>query len=88
MQMAAYANAKDYDQMTFKRSPLVFDGEPVNLEVGLLIHTPVEEGMTTVYRMDLVKGWDDVRLAAEVRAYRKFWNSKKSEFEIVREVKV
>ena len=85
MQMAAYAKAKRYDPLTFKRT-LTFP--ELDDKVGLLIHTPVGEGETTLYRMDLERGWQDVLLADEVRKYRKFWNAKASEFPIVRHVTV
>ncbi len=88
MQMAAYSNARLYNQLTFERSPIVFDRSPLREDVGLLIHTPVGEGRTILYKMDLVRGWEDVQLADRVRKYRKHWNSVKSEFEVVHEVQL
>lgn len=88
MQFAGYAHMKRYDPVTYKRSPLVFDGEQVAQDVALLIHLPAGGGSCTLYPVDIERGWRDLLLAAEVREYRKFWNRKSSEFKAVRSVEL
>lgn len=75
MQEAIYANSFRYDPETFERSPLTLDG-PFSPERGLFIHVPLGEGRCEVRVLDLKQGWEDVRLAAQVREVRKRWNRK------------
>lgn len=80
MQLAGYAYGKDYNPLTFERSPLTFDvfsDQPVSQEVGLLIHLPAGEGRCDLIRIDVARGWEDFNLARQTREYRKYWNSSK-----------
>lgn len=83
MQMAAYANAMEYNPYTLER---VESG--CSTEVGILIHLPAGEGWCKVYKMDLTRGWSDVQLAYKVREYRKHWASKKGEFPLISSVEI
>jgi hypothetical protein len=66
MQLAVYANSQRYDPKTGARSPLGADRTR-----GLVIHMPAGEGKCEIYETDLVQGMIGVKLAAEVRAWRK-----------------
>jgi hypothetical protein len=44
---------------------------PIDQDKGIVIHLPVGQGTCTLYEVDLQAGWDAVRLAVDVRAWRK-----------------
>jgi hypothetical protein len=66
MQLAVYANSQRYSPATGERSPLDADTER-----GIIIHLPAGTGTCALYWVDLVQGLVGVKLAAEVRAWRK-----------------
>lgn len=65
MQLAVYANSKRYTPAG-KRSDL-----NVNTERGIIIHLPAGEGKCDLYWVNLKQAMVGVKLAAEVRAWRK-----------------
>jgi hypothetical protein len=67
MQCAIYAHGERYDARTGKRSPIHPD---LDLRRGVLIHVPVGQRKTTLYPLDLDRGWRNVLLALEVKAAR------------------
>lgn len=73
LQLAAYANAKIYDPITFKRSEIEFDGQSVDLKKGVIFHLPVGSGVCYAYSVDLVEGYAALQLVRKVREYRKLW---------------
>jgi len=66
MQLAVYASSERYDHITKTRTPL-----DVSREKGLVIHLPAGEGTCKLLWADLKAGWEGIRLAAEVWAWRK-----------------
>jgi hypothetical protein len=81
MQFAVYAHSKPYD---WRRTPgegvevtedfsAGLRGEwpgPVDLSRALLIHLPQGEGRCDVYWVNISEGWEAVKVAAAVRAWR------------------
>jgi len=65
MQIALYANSQVYNPETGERTPLGAD-----LEVGYVIHLPMHKGKCTIHSVDIVAGWEGVKLAAQVDAYK------------------
>jgi len=65
-QLAIYAHSHFYDPATGSRTPV-----DVERGYGYVFHLPSGEGNCQVYRVDLEVGWEQVLLAADVRAFRK-----------------
>lgn len=68
MQVAIYAHGVRYDFATGERTPL---HPNVDLNLGLLIHSPSGQARTELYPLDLVRGWRNALLAFEVTKARK-----------------
>lgn len=68
IQVAVASRGSLYDQKTGKRTPIECDQSR-----GILIHTPIltETPESTLYWLDLDKGWELAELAAEVRDKKK-----------------
>jgi hypothetical protein len=66
MQLAVYAHSQAYDVDLGTREPLDID-----LDVATIIHLPAGEGRCELVDVDIAQGWEGVRLAGEVRAWRK-----------------
>lgn len=69
MQLALYARSLEYNHRTGARS--VLSGGGVSREVGFVIHLPQGESTCRIYPLDLVAGWRGVKLARDVRAWRR-----------------
>ena len=67
VQLAAYANSVLYDVETGVRTPL---GD-VNLDHGLLIHSPAQKARCDLYRVDLRGGLEAAQLASRVKKWQK-----------------
>jgi hypothetical protein len=65
MQLAVYARSWLYDPATGERTV-----HGARTDWGLIIHTPVGEGVSTGLWVDLKKGWDGVMLCRAVRMSR------------------
>jgi len=65
-QLAVYARSRPYDVRTNDRM------EPHGSEVdrGIVIHLPAGTGTCTLYWIDLIAGWEIVKLARDLRAKR------------------
>ena len=74
MQLAVYARCTPYDPGSGQRAPRPY---PVEQDVGIVIHLPAGEGRCDLHWANLRAGWDAVRVAGEVRAWRarKHWFS-------------
>lgn len=68
IQVATASRGKLYDQRTGKRTPIECDQRR-----GILIHTPIltENPRSTLYWLDLTKGWELAELSATVRDKKK-----------------
>lgn len=69
MQLAIYSRCASYDPVTFERSPLL-PGHFIDEYLGYFIHVPLGEGRCEIRPLDLFQGWQDVRLARQVREAR------------------
>lgn len=65
-QLAVYARSTPYDIATGERLP----AHGASTERGIIIHLPAGTGTCTLYWVDLLAGWDAVRLCRDVRAKR------------------
>lgn len=65
MQLAVYARSSLYDHETGQR-----DTHGAELDRGLIIHLPAGEGRAELVWVDLLEGWNAVRVAKDVRAKR------------------
>ena len=65
-QLAVYANSKDYDPETGERSD-----QDVCTHYGIVVHLPQGTGEATVHVVDLVAGWEAVKLSSQVREHRR-----------------
>lgn len=65
-QLAVYANSRDYDPETGER----FD-QDVCTHYGLIVHLPQGTGEASVHVVDLVAGWEAVKLSSQVREHRR-----------------
>jgi hypothetical protein len=65
-QLAIYANSKDYDPETGERSD-----QDVCTHYGIVVHLPQGTGEATVHVVDLVAGWEAVKLSSQVREHRR-----------------
>lgn len=63
MQVAGYAHGHLYDVETGQRSPL-----GANLDLGLLIHSPLSGEECSIYTLDLAAGWEALKVAAWVHS--------------------
>lgn len=61
MQVAGYAHGEIYDIDTQERRPL-----GANLDLGLLIHSPLSAEECSIYTLDLTAGWEALKVAAWV----------------------
>lgn len=77
MQVALYAMFSLYDPVSYRRSPLVFDGKPLDQDVGYILWLPQGKGHCEVVPVDLAAGRRYIELAATVREYRR-WAARKS----------
>lgn len=64
VQVASYAYGELYDTETDERSPFPAD---INLSWGLVFHTGARTGLTTLFPIDLERGWRNAQLAALAR---------------------
>lgn len=69
MQIATYAHGSRYDPETGARTPLHDD---LDLTTGLLVHMPPSGGCKVI-PLDLDRGWQAARLAAEVHHTVRRW---------------
>lgn len=69
IQTAIYAHGHRYDPETGERSELHPDLDP---SVGILVHMPQGGKGTTLYQLDLKKGWRAAKVAAQVGDIRKW----------------
>ena len=68
IQLNAYAQAEHiYDWKTSKREPM----PEINKEMGIVFHLPAGEARCELYWVDLTAGQEGLRLALDVRAWRK-----------------
>lgn len=67
MQFAIYARSKPYDHVTGKRWEWP---EDLDQDKAILIHLPQGEGRCELYWVDIAEGWEAVRIAERVRAWR------------------
>lgn len=67
IQLAAYAHGKLYNPTTGDRMPW----PEMDLEVGHIIHVDPVTNRAQIYDVDLVKGWEDAKLARTVYDRRK-----------------
>lgn len=65
MQLSMYSRSRLYDVETGERSM-----HDADLERGIVIHLPAGSGQATLHWIDLVEGWNAVRVASDVRAKR------------------
>jgi hypothetical protein len=65
-QLAVYANSKDYDPVTGERTD-----QDVCTHFGIVVHLPQGTGEATVHVVDLVAGWEAVKLSSQVREHRR-----------------
>jgi hypothetical protein len=65
-QLAIYANSKDYDPATGERID-----QYVCTHYGIIVHLPQGTGEATVHVVDLVAGWEAVKLSSQVREHRR-----------------
>jgi hypothetical protein len=74
VQFSGYAGGVLYDWETDERTPLesLTGGEPVNQDVGLLIHVPLGQARTALYPINLVRGRQAAQLAVQVREERSY----------------
>jgi hypothetical protein len=74
VQFSGYAGGVLYDWKTDERTPLesLTGGEPVNQDVGLLIHVPLGQARTALYPINLVRGRQAAQLAVQVREERSY----------------
>lgn len=73
MQLACYASMKRYNPVTYERSPLEHGGDTPDPTKGLIIHLPLGQGRCHIIPVDLAVGLSGLRLAADVREWRKYW---------------
>lgn len=69
LQLAIYSHA------THWYDPLVGEVHPLELQVdqsvAVVMHLPIGQAICKLYTIDIAAGWDAVRLAVDVRAWRK-----------------
>lgn len=65
MQLAVYARSATYDHATGERGT-----HGAELDRGIIIHLPAGEGRAELVWVDLLEGWNAVRVAKDVRAKR------------------
>ena len=84
-QVAIYSRGLRYRDRKFPGSPAFDDGQPnpdetawrkplhpdLNLDVGLLIHLPLDRNECGIYKLDLNLGWDALLLGNRVQKMRK-----------------
>ncbi|MFT3971723.1 MAG: PD-(D/E)XK nuclease family protein [Micropruina sp.] len=66
-QLSIYAHSKRYDPATGARTPI--DG--LRTDVGVIIALNAATGKCDLHLINLIAGWESVRLCAEVRAWRR-----------------
>lgn len=67
MQLALYARSAPYDIATDKRG---IDAEPIDPNIGVIIHLPAGQGRCELYEIDIAKGWGACLLAKKVWDWR------------------
>lgn len=67
MQLAMYARMTPYDIATDTRGE---DPDPVDHNVGVIIHLPAGRGECTLYEIDIMKGWGACLIARQVWNWR------------------
>lgn len=67
MQLAMYAHSIAYDIGTDTRTD---DPEPIDLNVGIIIHVPAGGGRCDLYEINLNEGWRACILAKNVWGWR------------------
>ena len=76
-QLAVYAHSDDYDPATGQRTP-----QDVCQHKGIVIHLPQGTGEATVLIVDLVEGWERVKLSSRVREHRRTEKALLTEFSL------
>ena len=66
MQLAMYARSRAYNPANGDRDPL-----DVDVDKALVIHLPQGQATCTLHWVDIAAGWSAVKVAAEVRDWRK-----------------
>ena len=64
-QLAVYSRSMLYDPKTRERT---WPG--VEMDWGIVVHLPAGQGVCTLYRIDLERGWEGVKLSKWVRDWR------------------
>jgi PD-(D/E)XK nuclease superfamily len=65
-QLAMYARSRPYDVATNER----MEPHGAELDRGIVIHLPAGQGICIRYWVDLLAGWQVIRVARDVRQYR------------------
>lgn len=68
MQLALYAHMTRYDLATDQRDPHALD---VSRDLAIVVHLPAGTGQAELLWVDIHRAWDAVKLARDVRAWRK-----------------
>jgi len=66
-QLAVYARSTPYDVAKAERTTRPYD---VDLERGIIIHLPAGTGTCRLYWIDLLAGWESVRVCRSIREQR------------------
>lgn len=73
-QLGGYSRGKIYNPYTFERTPLEWEGVPVDQDTGYVIHVPLKDGeigQAQMLEVDLNEGWAEWPLCRDVREARK-----------------
>lgn len=84
MQLAGYSTMKRYDPFTFERTPLVYGGQEVRTDWGIIVHLPVGQALCRVIPVRL--DHEGLELASKVREWRKVNQRKESKLDPLRVV--
>ena len=71
VQFCGYSRSSFYNPETYQRAPLAVDGEEVSWAYALLISMPAGAGECNIYPVDIAQGYEDMKLAWDVRQFRK-----------------
>lgn len=66
-QLAMYARSRPYDVATEQR----MEHHGAELDRGIVVHLPAGSGSCTLYWVDLLQGWEAVKLCRQIREARK-----------------
>lgn len=71
MQLAIYSRMTGYDLATHTRAAARRPNLGISQDLGIVVHLPAGSGTAELLWVDLNRGWHSVKLAREVRAWRK-----------------